>query len=63
MRELLRSRMLKDGNWTQPVSEPLDTNRWYTHGQVIDAKAAKDVDLNVEVMDPDGECWREIWQL
>jgi Serine dehydrogenase proteinase len=61
--QLLRSRMLKEDNWTQPVSELLDTNRWYTHGQVIDAKAAEDMGLNVEVMDPDGECWREIWQL
>jgi ClpP class serine protease len=60
---LLRSRMLKEGNWTQPVSELLDTNRWYTHGQVIDAKAAEEMGLNVEVMDPDGERWREIWQL
>jgi hypothetical protein len=60
---LLRSRMLKEGNWAQPVSELLDTNRWYTHGQVIDAKAAEKMGLNVNVMDPDGERWREIWQL
>jgi ClpP class serine protease len=60
---LLQKRMLKDGAWTKPATELLDTSRWYTHGQVIDSKAAKDMGLEVELMDADSGCWREIWQL
>jgi ClpP class serine protease len=61
--QLLARRMLTDGSWSAVAPELLNTKRWYAHGQVISAAAAKDIGLNIELVDADSDLWREIWQL
>src|ERR1700680_8588 len=51
------------GNFTKIASELIDTNRWLSHGQMIDAQAAQRLELNVEYIDPKSEEWRELWRL
>lgn len=61
--KLLAERMLKGGAWSAVAPQLMDTKRWYTHGQVIHAKAAKEIGLEVEFIASDSEQWRRIWQL
>lgn len=51
------------GNFTKIASELIDTNRWLSHGQMIDAQAAQRLELNVEYVNPKSEEWRELWRL
>ena len=61
--QLLARRMLTDGSWSAVSPELLNTKRWYAHGQVISAGAAKGIGLNIEFVDADSDLWQEIWQL
>lgn len=52
-----------EGNPTEVAGALLDTKRWQSHGQMIDAEDASVIGLNVHHVPVDGEQWREIWQL
>ena len=62
----LKRGMFRDGgNWTQAVSELLDTKRWQSHSQAISWDDAKDkrIGLHVKYLDPQSESWQMYWQL
>jgi hypothetical protein len=57
-------RTMGSGNFTKIAKELIDTNRWLSHGQMIDAQAAqKPLELNVEYVSPRSEEWRDFWRL
>ena len=63
---LLRQGMFrKGGNFTQTVSELLDTKQWLSHAQMISWEAAKHpkIGLNVEYLKQDDELWQSFWRL
>jgi hypothetical protein len=53
------------GNWSQTVTELLDTKRWLSHGQMISWQDAKDptIGLSVENLAPEDPLWQRYWQL
>lgn len=51
------------GNSTEVAGALMDTKRWYSHGQMIDADAASVIGLHVRQIDGNSDEWREIWQL
>ena len=63
---LLRRGMFRDGgNWSQTVSELLDTTRWQSHGQMISWEDAGDpqLGLTVEYFPYRSETWQRYWKL
>ena len=63
---LLKHGMFRDGgNWSQTVSELLDTTRWLSHGQMISWEDAQDplIGLAVEHLEYQSETWQAYWQL
>ena len=53
----------KAGNSTAIAAELLNTEKWLTHGQMIDWKAATQIGLSVEYVDGTDERWQLYWQL
>ena len=54
------------GNWSQTVTELLDTRRWLSHSQMIswrDAQHLETIGLVVDHLDQQSEEWQEYWQL
>jgi Serine dehydrogenase proteinase len=53
------------GNWSQTVSELLDTKRWQSHAQMISWQDAADskIGLSVEYLAPKSELWQQYWHL
>ena len=63
---LLRRGMFRNGgNWSQTVSEMLDTRRWLSHGQMISWEDARDplIGLAVEYREYHSEEWQRYWRL
>ena len=63
---LLKRGMFRNGgNWSQTVSELLDTTRWLSHSQMISWRDAEDpvIGLNVEYLGYDSEIWQDYWRL
>ena len=63
---LLKHGMFRNGgNWTQTVSELLDTQRWLSHNQVITWEDARDplLGLAVEYLEYHSEAWQDYWRL
>ena len=63
---LLRQGMFRNGgNFTQTVSELLDTKQWLSHAQMISWEAAKHskIGLNVEYLKQDDDLWQSFWRL
>ena len=64
---LLREGMFRknDGNFTQTVSELLDTGRWLSHSQMITWQDAQDanIGLKIEYLKQDNELWQDYWRL
>ena len=64
--ELLKRGMFKaSGNWSQTVTELLDTKRWLSHSQMISWQDAQDptIGLTVEYLAPEERVWQLYWQL
>lgn len=53
------------GNWSQAVSELLDTKRWQSHAQMISHEDAPDpkIGLNVTYLPPGSDEWQAYWRL
>jgi serine dehydrogenase proteinase len=51
------------GNYTKIASELIDTNKWVSHGQMIDAQAAQVIGLTIEYASPEDDLWRAYWRL
>ncbi len=51
------------GNFTLVASELMDTNRWVSHGQMIDSDDAQVLGLNVDYRDPQDKLWSAYWRL
>ena len=63
---LRRGKILSDPtSWTVTASEPMDTERWRTHSQVISWRDAKDkkIGLRVDYVHPHDSRWQQYWQL
>ena len=63
---LLRQGMFSNGgNYTQTVSELLDTRQWLSHAQMISWEAAKhsNIGLNIEYLKQEDELWLSFWRL
>ena len=63
---LLRQGMFRNGgNYTQTVSELLDTKQWLSHAQMISWEAAKHsrIGLNIEYLKQDNDLWQSFWRL
>lgn len=63
---LLKRGMFRNGgNWSQAVSELLDTKRWQSHAQMISHEDAADpnIGLNVTYLSPASDQWQAYWQL
>ena len=63
---LLRQGMFRNGgNYTQTVSELLDTRQWLSHAQMISWEAAKHskIGLIIEYLKQDDEMWQSLWRL
>ena len=61
---LLKHGMFREGgNWTETVSELLDTTRWLSHSQMISWEDARDLGLVVEILDHQSETWQDYWLL
>ncbi len=63
--QLKRGMFRNGGNWSQAVSELLDTKRWLSHGQMISWEDASGptIGLHVEHLEPSCDEWQEYWQL
>ncbi|MCY4515139.1 MAG: hypothetical protein OXC69_08425 [Candidatus Tectomicrobia bacterium] len=64
--DLLKRGMFRNGgNWTQTVSELLDTQRWRSHNQVITWEDARDphLGLAVEYLEYHSEEWQDYWRV
>ncbi len=53
----------KKANYTAIAAALMDTSRWLTHGQMIGWEDARQMELEVEYLDPRGEPWLSFWQL
>lgn len=51
------------GNYTQIPADLMDTDKWPTHGQVIDAQDALRIGLSIQVLDRRSPLWDAIWTL
>ena len=54
------------GNWSQTVTELLNTRQWLSHSQMIswqDAQHPDTIALVVEHLDQQSEEWQRYWQL
>ncbi len=51
------------GNYTQIPADLMNTDKWQTHGQVIDAQDARRIGLNVQAIDRRDPLWDAIWTL
>jgi hypothetical protein len=51
------------GNYTLVASKLMDTNRWVSHGQMIDSDDAQVLGLTVDYRDPRDEVWCAYWSL
>ncbi len=53
------------GNWSQAVSNLLDTSKFHTHGQPISWEDASDpsIGLTVDYLPPEDDLWEKCWQL
>ena len=63
---LLRQGMFRNGgNFTQTVSELLDTKQWLSHAQMISWEAAKHpkIGLTIEYLRQDDDLWQSYWRL
>ena len=65
--DLLRRGMFREtGNWSQTVTELLNTRQWLSHSQMIswqDAQHPDTIALVVEHLDQQSEEWQGYWQL
>ena len=65
--DLLRRGMFREtGNWSQTVSELLNTRQWLSHSQMIswqDAQHPDTIALVVEHLEQQSDEWQEYWQL
>jgi hypothetical protein len=53
----------KKANYTAIAANLLDSKRWLTHGQMIGWQDAKQIELEVEYLDPRSELWLSLWEL
>ena len=53
----------KKGTYTKIAADLMDTNRWLSHGQVIGWEDAKQLELEVQYLEPESDEWREYWSL
>jgi hypothetical protein len=53
----------KKGTYTKIASDLMDTNLWPAHGQMISWEDAKQMELEVEYLNPETEEWRAYWSL
>jgi len=53
----------KKANYTAIANDLLDSKRWLTHGQMIGWQDARQMELEVEYLDPRSDLWLNIWQL
>lgn len=53
----------KKANYTAIVADLLDSKRWLTHGQMIGWQDAKQMELEVEYLNPRSDLWLIFWQL
>ncbi len=51
------------GKVDQLIEALVSGTKYKSHGQVIDYKAAKELGLNVELIEPQSELWSLIWEL
>ena len=65
--DLLKQGMFREGgNWSQTVSDLLDTKRWLSHSQMISWQEAQHRDtlgLVVDHLDWQSQEWQEYWQI
>jgi len=53
----------KPGLYTKIVAELMNVKRWPTHGQMIGWQDARELELEVEYLDPRKEPWLSYWRL
>lgn len=53
----------KKATYTKIAHDLMDTNRWPAHGQMISWEDAKQMELEVEYLQPESEQWRSYWGL
>ena len=63
--EWLKKYMLKnDGKKAKKIVEDLSSTKVFkTHGKLISAKEAKELGLNIKILDKEDELWKLIWEL
>jgi hypothetical protein len=61
---LLTQSMIKDADEAKEVAKELsNTERWFSHGQMISHEAAVGLNLNVTYLPPDSPLWEQYWRL
>lgn len=53
----------KAGPYTKIAADLIDTQKWLSHGQMINAEDAKQLGLEIEYLDKSNELWQDYWQL
>jgi hypothetical protein len=53
----------KKATYTKIARDLMDTNRWPAHGQMISSKDVKQLEFEVEYLQPESEQWRSYWGL
>jgi ClpP class serine protease len=53
----------KNKKRAEKIAETLgDTKKFKSHGKLISAKEAKDMGLNIKILDKNGQLWNKIWE-